>query len=76
VVRTVGKIISDIDKYKSLDVSEDISKLVGDAVTDSTRYVISKLQGRGLKRARRVTRKKTQGRGDKNIKRHLLSVPG
>jgi len=65
VGRTGGKIITDIAKNKSPDVSaEDISKHVGDAVTESTRHLIGKLRH---KRTRREA---------KSLKRHLLSVPG
>jgi len=69
VGRTGGKIITNIAKNKSPDVSAEdtISKHVGDAITEST-YTIGKLRGRGLKRARRVTPKKTQGRGGKKPK--------
>jgi len=58
VGRTDGKIITDIEKNKSPDViAEDISKHVGDAVTESTRHAIGKFRGRGLKSARRVAPK-------------------
>jgi len=59
VGRTGGKIITDIEKNNSPDVTaEDISKYVGDAVTESTRQLIGKFRGRGLKCARSVTPKK------------------
>ena len=72
VGRTGGKIITDIAKNKSPDVTAEdiISKHVGDAVTEST-HLIGKLRGRNLKRARCVAPKK----GGKKPKRHLLSVP-
>ena len=75
VGRTGGKIITDIAKNKSPDVTvEDIiSKHVSDAVTESTRQLISKLRGRGLKRTRRVAPKK---QASKSLKRHLPNVPG
>ena len=57
VGRTGGKIITDIAKNNSSDVSaEDIVwKHVGDVVTESTHRLIIKLRGRGLKRVRRET---------------------
>ena len=60
VGRTGGKIITDIAKNKSPDVTSEyiISKHVGDAVTESTRQPIGKLRGRGLKCVRRVIPKK------------------
>jgi len=75
VGRTGGKIITDIAKNKSPDVSSDdiISKYVGEAVTESTRHLIGKLRGRGLKRARRLRRRR---REVKCLKRPLLKVPG
>jgi len=79
VGRTGGKIITDIAKNKSPDVTaEDISKHVGDAVTESTRHLIGKLRGRGLKRARRVAPKKQGGKKPKKtrapvIKRDIFS---
>jgi len=74
VGRTGGKIISDIGQNKSSDVrAEDISKHVGDAVTESTNRLISKLRGRGLKRARRET---PNGRGGKKPKKTRQNVPG
>ena len=62
VGRTGGKIITDIAKNKSPDVTAEdiISKHVGDAVTESTRQLIGKLRGRGLKRASRAAPKKKQ----------------
>jgi len=50
VGRTGGKIIADISKNKSPDVSAEdiISKHVGEVVTESTRRLVSKLRGRGL----------------------------
>jgi len=71
VGRTGGKIITDILKNKSPDVSAEaiISKHVGDAVTESTQHLICKLWGRGLKGARRVTpKKKKKGQGGKKPK--------
>ena len=67
VGRTGCKIISDIAKNKSSDVTAEdiISKHVGDAVTESTRQLISKLRARGLKRARRVAPKKEAGKKPK-----------
>jgi len=67
VGRTGGKIITDIAKNKSPDVTAEdiISKHVGDAVTESTRQLIGKLRGRGLKRARRVAWKKQAGKKPK-----------
>ena len=64
VGRTGGKIITDIAKNKSPDVTAEvnISKHVGDAVTESTRHLIGKLRGRGLKRTRRVAPKKQAGK--------------
>ena len=57
VGRTGGKIITDIAKNKSPDVNvEDISKHVGDVVTESTRRLVSKLRGRGQKRVRQAMR--------------------
>ena len=75
VSRTGGRIITDIAKNKSPDVTvEDIiSKHVSDAVTESTRQLISKLRGRSLKRTRRVAPKK---QASKSLKRHLPNVPG
>jgi len=80
VVRTGGKIITDIAKNKSPDVSvEDIvSKYVGDAVTESTRRLVSKLRGRGLKRVRQEKRggkksKKTPAKRARVIKRDIFS---
>jgi len=59
---TGGKIITEIAKNKSPDVTADdiISKYVGDVVTESTRQLIGKLWGRGLKRASRAAPKKKQ----------------
>jgi len=67
VGRTGGKIITDIAKNKSHDVTvEDIiTKHVGDAVTESTRQLFGKLRGRGLKRARRTAPKKQAGKKPK-----------
>jgi len=83
VGRPGGKIIIDIAKNKSPDVTaEDItSKHVGDAVTESTRQLIGKLRGRGLKRAWRVAPKKQAGKKPKKtpakrapvIKRDIFS---
>jgi len=80
VGRTGGKIITDIAKNKSPDVTaEDISKHVGDAVTESTRHLIGKLRGRGLKSARRVAPKggkkpkKTPAKRARVIKRDIFS---
>jgi len=75
VSRKGGKIITDIEKNKSPELTAEdiISKHVGDAVTESTRQLIGKLRGRGLKRARRVAPKKQAG---KSLKRHLPNVPG
>jgi len=75
VGRTGSKIITDIVKNKSPDVTAEdiISKHVGDAGTESTRQLIVKLGGRGLKRARRVAPKKQAG---KKPKKHLPSAPG
>jgi len=55
-----GKIITDISKNKSPDVSaeDNIRKHVDDAVTEYTKHLTSKLRSRGLKRARRVSPKK------------------
>jgi len=68
VSRTGGKIITDIAKNKSPDVTakDKISKRVGDAVSDSTRQLINKLRGKGLKRARRVASRKQAGKKLKN----------
>ena len=65
--RTGGKIITDIAKNKSPDVTAEdiISKHVGDAVTESTRQLIGKLRGRGLKRASRASPKKQAGKKPK-----------
>jgi len=67
VGRTGGKIITDIAKNKSPDVTAEdiISKHVGDAVTESTRQLIGKLRGKGLKRTRRVAPKKQAGKKPK-----------
>jgi len=67
VGRTCGKIITEIVKNKSPDVTAEdiISKHVGDTVTESTRHLIGKLRGRGLKRARRVAPKKQAGKKPK-----------
>jgi len=83
VGRTGGKIITDIAKNKSPDVTAQdiISKHFGDAVTESTRHLIGKLRGRGLKRATRVLSKKQAGKKPKNttamrarvIKRDIFS---
>ena len=80
--RTGGKIITDIAKNKSPDVTaDDISNHVGYAATVSTRHLIGKLRGRGLKRARRVAPKKQAGKNpkktpakrDRVIKRYIFS---
>ena len=80
--RTGGKIITDIAKNKSPDVTAEdiISKHVGDAVTESTRQLIGKLRGRGLKRVRRAAPKqagkkpkKTPAERDQVIKRDIFS---
>jgi len=65
--RTRDKSITDIAKNKSPDVTakDIISKLVGDAVTDSTRHLIGKLRSRGLKRARRFASKLKGGKKPK-----------
>jgi len=77
VGRTGGKFISDIAQNKSPDVSaEDISKHVGDAVTESTRRLVIKLRGRGLKRAKTPKRrggKKTPAKRARVIKRDTFS---
>jgi len=82
VGRTGGKIITDIAKNKSPDVTaEDISKHVGYAVNESTRQLIGKLRGRGLKRARRFAPKKQAAKKPKKtpakrarvIKRDIFS---
>jgi len=83
VGRTGGKIITDITKNKSPDVTAEdiISKHVGDAVTESTRQLIGKLWGRGLKRATRVEPKKQAAKKPKKspvkrawvIKRDIFS---
>jgi len=67
VGRTGGKIITDIAKNKSPDITAEdiISKHVGDAVTESTRQLIGKLPGRGLKRVRRAAPKKQAGKKPK-----------
>ena len=69
--RTGGKIITDISKNTSPEVSvEDIiSKHVGDVVTESTRRLVSKLRGQGLIRV------KQEKRGRKKPKRHRQRVP-
>ena len=71
VGRKGGKIIADIAKNKSPDVSvEDIvSKHVGDVITETTRRLVSKLRGRGLKRVRQ------EKRGRKKAKTHRQNVP-
>jgi len=67
VGRTGGKIISDIAQNKSSDLrAEDISKHVGDGVTESTHRLINKLRGPGLKS---VTRETTKRRGGKKAKK-------
>ena len=79
VCRTGGKIIADIAKNNSTDVSaEDISKHVGDVVTESTRRLVSKLGGRGQKRVRQEKRgrkkpKKTFAKRSRVIKRDIFS---
>jgi len=83
VGRTGDKIITDIAKNKSPDVTAEdiISKHVGDTVTESKRHLIVKLRGRGLKRARRVAPKKQAGKKPKKtpakrarvIKRDIFS---
>jgi len=80
VGRTVGKIITDIAKNKSPDVSAEdiISNHVGDVVTESTRRLVSKLRGRGLKRVRQEKRaskkpKKTPAKPARVIKRDIFS---
>jgi len=80
VGRTGGKIIADIAKNNSPDVSvEDIvSKHVGDVVTESTRRLVSKLRGRALKRVRQEKRgrkkaKKTPSKRARVIKRDIFS---
>jgi len=76
VCRTGGKIITDIAKNTSPDVSAEgiISKHVGDFVTESTRRLFSKLSGRGFKRVRQEKRggkkpKKTPAKLARVIKR-------
>ena len=79
VGRTGGKIIADIAKNNSPDVSaEDISKHVGDVVTESTRRLVSKLRGLGLKRVRQEKRggkkaKKSPAKRARVIKRDIFS---
>jgi len=79
VGRTGCKIITDIAKNTSPDVSaEDISKHVGDVVTESTRRLVSKLHGRGQKRVRQEKRgrkkpKKTPSKSARVIKRDIFS---
>jgi len=69
VGRTGGKIITYIAKNNSPDVSaKDISKHVGDAVTESTHRLIHILRGRSLKSVRRETTTTTKGRGGKKPK--------
>jgi len=78
--QTGGKIITDIAKNTSPDVSDKdiVSKHVGDAVTKSTRRLVSKLRGRGLKRVRQEKRggkkpKKTPAKRARFIKRDIFS---
>ena len=77
VGRTGGKIIADIAKNTSPDVSAEdiISEHVGD-VTE--RRLFSKLRGRGLKRVKQEKRgrkkaKKTPSKRDRVIKRDIFS---
>jgi len=59
VGRTGGRIVTDIAKNNSPDVSaEDISKHVSNSFTQSTLRLINKLRGRGLKRVRRETKRR------------------
>jgi len=78
VDRTDGKIITDTAKNKSPDVTaEDISKHVGDAVTESTRHLVSKLRDRGLKRAKRVAPKMQAGKKpQKTPAKHARVIKG
>jgi len=76
VGRTGGKIITDIAKNKSPEVTAEdiISKHVGDAATETTRQLIGKLRGRGLKRARRVASKKQASKKPKKTPAKLAQV--
>jgi len=80
VGRTGGKIITDIAKNISPDVSAEdiIYKHVGDVVIESTCRLFSKLRGRGLKRVRQEKRggkkpKKTPAKRARVIKRDIFS---
>jgi len=80
VGQTAGKIITDIAKNKTSDVSvkDIISKHVGDVVTESTRHLVIKLRGRGLKRVRQEKRgskkpKKTPAKRARVIKSDIFS---
>jgi len=80
VGRSGGKIITDIAKNTSPDVSAEdiISKHVGDVVTETSRRLVSKLRGRGHKRVRQEKRgrkkpKKKPAKRARVIKRDIFS---
>jgi len=75
-LRTSRKILTDISKYTSSDVSAGVivSKYVGDVMskhaTESTQRLINKLRGRDCKRVRRETK---PGRGGKKPRKQSVS---